>query len=760
MLFKIIRPINTLLKYIFRKVFDKNLILFIIFLSAFFLRILGTNPGYLNHPDEPKIADAALNITFHLDFKPIAFYYGSLLPIVYALFNFLFILPIYFLIYVPINILSSFPKDHLGILDCFFKSGILYCTQSQSKEFFTYLTRYETAFLSSLSVILIYFLGKRLFNKQVGLIAASFTAINYRHVLSSHFSLADAPLIVFIILSILLSLKISEKQSLKNYLWAGFGLGFVFSIKYFVYTIPVLLLSHILGCWKNSSILQNINRIIFNHKIYISIVLALLTFFVINPYLLLDTQNAKEQFELNAMFYKTRDLSWGNFLSPERIPIFSLYYLFKYGLGELVSVATILGFFLSLIKYPRPTFILSSVIFPFFYFFLVISGTTFIRNYASILPLLTFFPAIFLLETMNRIPHIVWSKGKLSHVKPILLVLGVFILGIDTLKHTAITSYTFAQQNNYKLLENWVLEELPDNSNVVKSWGTPFPGRKQVNLTDWDLYSTSYQSLSELNNMKVDWLILSSESGIYINHFLNLSESQWALKNAFLNENIVWNFLEDNYASLLTRELGNYRVKEFIKPFESLDPSFVAIKIPSLQPAQIKEPVANFILKPELSSPCFSTDQSKLSIRANPQKFLKGLQVTKLSLGVTPARENTLYKLSAKVINNKIDTVSSYRSKFIRLDFYSSSTLLGTSVSNQIKEQNKWVELTAFGPVPKGTTNIKAVFQIDECSKVEETYQLINIVFQQSDALGFFDSNQYPYFNKPLPNNFIWLPPL
>src|SRR3990167_8225950 len=102
-----------------KKLFDKNLLLFIIFVTGFILRIVGTNPGYLNHPDEPKIADAALNITFHLNFEPVAFYYGSLLPIVYAFLNFIFILPFQFLF---------------------------------SKDFFYYLTRYETALLSSFSI--------------------------------------------------------------------------------------------------------------------------------------------------------------------------------------------------------------------------------------------------------------------------------------------------------------------------------------------------------------------------------------------------------------------------------------------------------------------------------------------------------------------------------------------------------------------------------------------------------------------------------
>ena len=727
----------------------KNLYLLYIFLLAFVLRFVGTYPGYFGHPDEPKIYDATMNIFLKLNFQPIAFYYGSLLPIVYALTDFI-ILPFYIIYFVIFNIGPSILNNDFSILECFSKNDLSFCFGIQSSNFFLYLTRYETAFLSSFSTILIYFLSKKLFNKNIGLLAALFTAINYRHILSSHFTLADAPLTVFILISILLSLRIIKKPSLYYYMWAGFGLGLTFSVKYFVYPVFTLLLCHFLSKWEKTNYLVLIWRYLTDYKLYTALAIAVITFSLINPYLFLDTQNVKEQFELNSMFYGVSHISLDTFFNLQKIPLFSLYYLTNYGLGIPLTFATLIGLFLSAFKYPTSTFILLSVIFPFFYVFLIVSGNTYVRNYSSILPLLTIFPAV-----------LIYEFTKMTVNSKLIACIICIILIYSQLKNSIILSYNFAQTNNYKHLEEWILKSLPDNSNAVKSWGTPFPGRKQVNLTDWDLYSTSYQSLSELSDMKVDWLILSSESGIYINHFLNLSESQWILKKAFFNENVLWKFLEDNYVSLLTRELASYRVKEFIKPFESLDPSFVVIKIPYFDETDLKL-VSSLPQGPQINSECFNikkTNESILQIKAlknNP----RGLQPSQIILGKLLVKENKLYKVTGEAMLNS--KVQAFRSKFLRIDFLSGKgEVLKTIVSSQLKGIKSWENISALGISPQGSVYAKISFQLDECRKNEnDVYLLKNVQIFESNKNQEIDTSIYPYYNQQLSKSFIWLPPL
>lgn len=747
---KLYITLKNILRLLFSKVFDKQLWLIAIFILGFALRIIGTNPGYLNHPDEPKIADAALNITFHLNFEPVAFYYGSLLPIVYALINFIFVLPIYILFYIPVNFVVSLVQGNSSLLECIIKTDFTSCTLTQSKEFYLYLTRYETAFLSSVTIILIYYLGKRLFNKQIGLLAAFFTAFNYRHVLSSHFSLADAPLTIFIIISILLSLKIIEKPSLKNYLWAGIGLGLTFSVKYFVYTIPVLVLCHIFGNWKPTNFLTNVKILVINYKIYLAFIIAIFTFFIINPYLLINTDSLKEQYALHVMFYGVSNLSWNNFLSLDRIPTFPVYYLFKYGLGEFISIVSVIGWLIALIKYPRSTIILSSVIIPFFYFFLIISATTYVRNFASILPLVTIFSAICIVQICR-----IFTK------KIIVALIIALLINIFTLQETFTTSYGFGKISNYKILENWILEELPENSKITKTWGTPFPGRKQVDLTEWSPYPTSYLSLTELNQAKTEWLIIGTESGVYINHFLNISSHNKILYDSIISPSRFWEFLEDNYMSLITQELASYRIKEFIKPFPALDPSFIVIKIPPI----IKYDMTPVVIKlstDQQNSLCYKAqniNDNKLAINSS-QFQLPDLSASKLVISSTPAVENKFYQFTTNVTQKK-PNIESFRSSFVRMDFYSThNTLIKTYVSNQIRHNNDSKLLQVSGIAPKKAAYLKLSFQIDECSNHSTTYLLENPNLSVSTKNVTVDLNTYPYYYQELSKSFIWLPPL
>lgn len=756
-----------------KSLFDRNFLLFAIFVLGFALRIVGTNPGYLNHPDEPKIADAALDITFKLNFEPVAFYYGSLLPVVYALINFVFVLPIYILLYLPLNFIISLLQGNPGIVNCVLQNGFSTCALSESKDFFSYLTRYETAFLSSVSIVLIYFLCKKLFNKPgstfgktVGLFTAFFTAINYRHVLSSHFSLADAPLIVFIIISVLLSFKIIEKSSTKNYLLAGIGLGLVLSVKYFIYTIPTLFLCHIMASLNNINKLQTL----LNSKLLLSILIAILTFSIINPYVYLDYKNAKEQFDLNSMFYKTKDISLYSFINFAKIPLFSIYYLFKYGLGEIMSIATFIGFIISLIKYTKPTLILSSIIFPFLYIFLVISGTTFVRNYSAIIPLLLIFPAILLSQLLK-------PRSKISLIITFILVLTI---SFTSFKSSLLLSYSLSQPKNQDLFLDWVVDNIPNDAVLAHSIDVPVPSYKPDTVISWTHWPTSYMSLDELKSKNIEWVAISSEATTFI------SEQLWTgkrdiIKRSFLNKGFLDEYLKNTYPSLLIHELGDYRVKEFFKSYQqSPDSSIFISKIPSLT---IEEGtlIVNYDFDKETDLKSWSNSSiqgeslHKYLLSDNGER--KRMEITQKNLCPNlPIQYSTAFtKISSKSFNvhpskwyilsaiGQREALSKYtaiRNGFVRLDFYTKDGLwLKSYVSGQLSEKGALENMTAFGMAPTSSAYAKASFQLDYCNEGEK-YFLDSLKISEVKNQPVISFNEYPFYGEPLPDNFTWQPPL
>lgn len=770
--------IQNLNRLIYKKIFDSSSLLTLIFLLAFLLRIIGTYPGYLNHPDEPKIADAALNITFHWNFEPVAFYYGSLLPIVYALINFLFVLPLYILFYIPLNFILSLPQGSIGIAGCILNNGFSYCVLSESRELFSYLARYETALLSSTSVILIYFLSKRLFNKDIGLIAAFFTAINYRHVLSSHFALADGPLIVFIVLSILLSLRLLQKKSLKTYVTAGVGLGLVLSIKYFVYTIPVFIVCHILSSLQSKGLkcnLQSLIKILTNTRVFISFFVAFLIFSIINLYIYLDFQDVKEQFVLNAMFYQTSELSLQSLFQFSKTPLFPLHYLYKYGVGEYLSIAALLGVIISLYKYPKSTLILSAILLPFFYVFLVISGATYVRNYSAVIPLLLLFPAVLIFAILDRI------KNRTIYFISATVIIS--ILSFSSLRNSFLVSYSLAQTQNQELFFDWVVENVPNNGTLAHTFGVSVPSYKPATTINFTPWPTSFMSIQELEEDDVQWVAVSSDATTFI------SEQLWTGNNAVgqravLDESFRNQLLTNNYANLLIQELGNYRVKEFIKPYwQSPDPSIFISKLPLWQKEegkmlatynfdsdiQSEEWVISSILRETPHELIFSKNEGyanspglKISQRSlcPPYPIQYSLAFTTISSQSFSVSPGKWYFLSGYGHRMPLSKYAELRNGFIRLDFYSAGgNRLKTYVSRQLSNKGGWEKLSVFGMAPGSSSHAKVAFQLDYCNEGEK-YFLDNIQVSESKITPPISLSDYPYFDKPLHNNFIWTPPL
>lgn len=746
-------------RLIYSYFFDKNVWLLAVFTLGLGLRILGTIPGYFNHPDEPKISQAAANIVFHLDFQPIAYYYGSLLPIILALSNFIILLPLYFLFYLPINFLYSVFDGKSSAISCILNKSLETCMQLYPPNFFHYASRIETAILSSLSIVLVYFVAKRFLNKQVGVIAAFFTATNYRHILSSHLVLADAPLAFFVLLSLLLSLRILGKNNFKNYIFSGIGIGLTLSVKYFYYTIPAFLLCHIIANWKHKSNYANLKQVVFNPKLVLAIAVGLLLFLAINPYTLLDFESFKEQQELNASFYGVSGSSIGAFFNFKKIPLFSVLYLYKYGLGEFMTLATVVGTIIALVRYTKPALVVLSIVFPFFYFFLVISGATYVRNYSAILPLVMVFPAIAVFQLASLVKI---SAGINVNVKRLFLIITLLIVALLSaipFKNALVSSIAFAQPRSYTRLENWIMDELPNHVTLAKTWNTPFPGPKQVDVKDWGATPISYQSVSELLGDGFSWFIISSEAGVYVNSLLNLADrvnpKNDAIISGFLDSRYFWEVLENNYASLVIRELASYRIKEFIKPPESSDSSYVVIKLPNFDGYTFNT-ISPSGPSGSRTSGCYSLSAQSDELVIKPTYLKPGLNVNKFELFTIPVKEHQLYRLRGQVeYKNTGAPTKNFRSKFLRINYYNGDhMLLRTYVSNQVKTENN--ELVAMTIAPAGSSSAEVVFQLDECGQNGEKYTLSNFKFEESKEQ--IDLSKYPYFYKKLPKNFIWQP--
>lgn len=751
-------------------------VLLIISALALTLRLLGTNPGYPPiHPDEPKIADSAIKIAFYGDFKPVAYYYGQLLPLLYAAVNIIFFIPLFFTFVLPINLTVSLQKGHTGTFSCFLQGtdDIRHCILTRSQDFFYYLARYETAIVGSLSVLLVYLLGKRLFSTKVGVVAAFFTAVNYRHVLSSTLSLADAPLSTFALLSVLLSTTLLVNRSMKSYLLAGVGLGLTLSVKYFIYTIPTFFLCHLLSVWQvHNKISWRIRETLLALKLLLSLLVALALFLAINPFLVIDWKEAGSQLALNFHFYNisSSSVNPGFYIKS----LFPIYYLFKYGIGEILSVLIAAGFVYSTFRYPKSALLLVSTILPFLYFLLVVSGANFVRNYTAIIPLLMVFPAILIIDSVHYL-----KIG--SRTLPVLAIV-VFLVGFPSLKNSFLLSSSFAKTQNQELLLNWIVDNIPNDATLAHTWGAPVPSYKPTTTINWTPWPSGFMSLEELREADVQWVAVSSEATTFTNTALWTSHNE-IVKSAFVDNTFLETLFQNNYAGLVVAEIGDYRVKEFIKPFwQSADVSFFVAKVPLEWSVKREKALVTFNFEGNAQRDIWE-ESSFLKERRYHSTIVTGEGLNKshaLELSQTVSCEAPVYAVPAlAMVSSPTFAVSpdkwyslsgvgrreaspkysEFKSGFMRLDFYSKDNRrLRTYVTKQLAAKVGWQDLNAAGLSPKGAFYGRVAIQVDYCNEGERYYFDELQVFVSEDS--GIQKQDYPFFDVPHPKNFTWLPPL
>jgi 4-amino-4-deoxy-L-arabinose transferase-like glycosyltransferase len=187
----------------------------LILLLAFAVRAWGARfglPDYFYHPDEHAIVDRATAILQTGDYNPHWFNYPSAYIYLQALS------------YIPYFLLSA-------------ARGFGDRIPGTTPYGFYFAGRLMTALVGTLTVGLVYTLGRRIFDRKTGLLASVLLAFSLLHTVHSHYVTADVPVAFLITLSL-------EKRSGRHYVLAGVFGGLAMSTKYpaLITLVPLLLL--------------------------------------------------------------------------------------------------------------------------------------------------------------------------------------------------------------------------------------------------------------------------------------------------------------------------------------------------------------------------------------------------------------------------------------------------------------------------------------------------------------------------------------
>jgi 4-amino-4-deoxy-L-arabinose transferase-like glycosyltransferase len=422
---------HTLSKHLSNKT---RLILFLILLVAGLFRFYNLNwdSGHFFHPDERNIDNAVAAIDFFTQMDPKFYAYGG------------------FLIYLY--------KATVDLLGFFFQ------TPSLAKDWTTInlVGRYYSAFFSTMTIIPLFLLARKLFSQKTAFLACLFYALTVSSIQTAHFSITENLLTLLLVLLSYLALLYYEKPTYKLLMTQGILLGIAVATK--TTGIPFGLLPAVcflLLLWHRK---QPFPKLFVSGLLLLLITLAVFTLF--SPYTFLNWDKFIESMRYeNSVAVGTDPVVYTLQFSHTFPYLFQIRNLF-WQLGPLMLFALfgLVYFVQNLIRKPKPLLIIFFS-FPFLYFLYVGSWyTKFIRYMVPLIPFFLICASLFL----------TWVQEKKQTVGTILIT----ILYIVTLGWAVAFMYIYTHEQTRITASEWIYSHVPKGSMILtEHWdeGLPVP---------------------------------------------------------------------------------------------------------------------------------------------------------------------------------------------------------------------------------------------------------------------------------------------
>ena len=356
-----------------------------LFAIALALRVwvVGNGLPYVEHVDEPAVLEVAIRMVRDGDFSPHIFRYPSL----------------YY------DLLAATTKLHVwwGIAVGLYHSDqdVPFKNNGVTSVPALYIWgRTLTAIMGAASVPAILALGRRMFDRRVGLLSAVALMVMVFHVTHSHYITVDAPTSLWVILTVLGAWVVAADGSWRGYLLAGVALGLAAGTKYNAgAVVPAIILAHAIH-WRRTSLGRPCVRLVASG------VVSLLTFLVTTPYALLDMQTFLGDLRFNAAHYASG--SHGDFIGTWPFGEYASFYWDK-GLLATGCLLLLAGLPVLARRRPAQVSVLLVAIIPMQVLLLSYS-VHFVRNLLPILPLCILLAAagvVALADEMGR-----WAASK------------------------------------------------------------------------------------------------------------------------------------------------------------------------------------------------------------------------------------------------------------------------------------------------------------------------------------------------------------
>ena len=544
-----------------RQVCRKFGILILILAGGFLLRVWGINYGLPSnfHYDSGLAIYTAFSAASH-KLEPDTFLYPLLLP------DFLIIL--YGLYFV------------FGLVLHYWSSGLdFFASYLRDPSVFLLIGRLFIVAIDTVTIFMVYFIGKKVYRERVGLIAAFFLALTFLNVKESHYIEEDLILGLEAVIGFYFAYLISVSGKRKDYFLSAIIVGLAWSTKYnFFIFIPRLVLAHLIWLRKNFTgvFLSKFSRF-FNSDFLLSIVTIVAVFLIFDPYTILKPKAA-----LSGVLeeFQTATSLW---VSTDGRPIW-FYYLSHhlwYGMGWPLLLLSLISFFYLVFWSRRGKdflLVLNPII--FFLTLFLFGSQNFARYAVMITPSLVLMAAILLDRLSDNLTQ---SKAK----SRLFIFVACSLIILPSLNSILKFDYYASRPDARNLAKIWVESTVREGQKIVTEGATrsEYPSIFGVPLMMSEEKIADRFAQVRLLGQPGDYLLALSKArqgkkGFDLLGTMNLSFEYRQELNRYVEIPGVNNYIENGYCYLVTTDwAGGAVTPKKAKSFmDSLNNNYTLIK--------------------------------------------------------------------------------------------------------------------------------------------------------------------------------------
>jgi riboflavin transporter FmnP len=445
-----------------------------VILSAFLTRYACIRFGFplITHPDEPEVAEAAINIVRSGDLQPRTFIYPSFYTYLQAL-------------------------AYAGVFAFGKLAGVFQNFSDIERTTLYFWGRLLTILLSVGAVYVTYLIGQLLFDKVCGIVSALFTSLSLLHVTNSYTITVDCPMAFWVLVSFFVSaLSYVNGPRVKYYLLNGILIGFASGTKYTAIWCIVPMV------WAHFHHIPFSLRGLFDKRLLAGLLLIPAAFVATTPFAVICFKTF-----VFWLRYQGRAYSLPGVGAPSGITSFAFYLrslVDKFGTVQLAIAAA--GIICSRLNDKEKTYFLMSFALPYYLFFGAFP-VHFDRNMVVLVPFLALFCGCFFHLFPDCLKKVCRKSvfGKHQHLTYALII----VLG----------SVGLCDQGR-KIFEHIKRMRLPDTRWVSKVWieqnipaGSSIGREHYTPPVDTKSYRVSYLGFHGLKNARLDdfdYIIASS----------------------------------------------------------------------------------------------------------------------------------------------------------------------------------------------------------------------------------------------------------